>query len=229
VVSVVGEEESAADTPPAERLEARWPILAAVLGIVVLTLLRPAEMRIFPRWVLPTVEVVLLAVVLARHPARVGPRAALLRAISICVVGIILADVLTATVRLIDVLIQGGQATNSAGQLLTAGAIVWGSNVIAFSLLYWLVDGGGAAARARHMPAALDLAFPQQLSPEVAPPGWRPQFIDYLYLGLTASTAFSPTDVMPLRPWAKVAMAAQSLVSLSVLGLVIARAVNVLS
>jgi hypothetical protein len=227
-VSLVGEESVADPLSPA-RLEARWPILMAVLSIVVLTLLRPAEMRLLPRWVLPTVEIVLLATIIARHPARVGPRAALLRAIAICVVGIILADVLTATVRLIDVLIQGGKATNSAGPLLTAGAIVWGSNVLAFSLLYWLVDGGGAAARAHHMPAALDLAFPQQLSPETAPPGWRPQFIDYLYLGLTASTAFSPTDVMPLRPWAKVAMGAQSLVSLSVLGLVIARAVNVLS
>jgi hypothetical protein len=212
-----------------EKLEARWPILAAVLVVMALTILRPAEMRLAPRWVLPVVEVVLLAVVIARHPARIGPRAALLRSIAICMVGIILADTLVAVVRLVDVLIHGGQATNSADQLLTAGAIVWGSNVLAFALLYWLVDGGGAAARAQRMPTALDLAFPQQLSPEVAPPGWLPQFIDYLYLGLTASTAFSPTDAMPLRPWAKVAMGIQGLVSLTVLGLVIARAVNVLA
>lgn len=212
-----------------EKLEARWPILAAVLVVMALTILRPAEMRVAPRWVLPAVEVALLAVVIARHPARVGPRAALLRSIAITMVGIILADTLVAVVRLVDVLIHGGQATNSADQLLTAGAIVWGSNVLAFALLYWLVDGGGAAARAERMPPALDLAFPQQLSPEVAPPGWRPQFVDYLYLGLTASTAFSPTDAMPLRPWAKVAMGIQGLVSLTVLGLVIARAVNVLA
>jgi hypothetical protein len=103
------------------------------------------------------------------------------------------------------------------------------SNVIAFSLLYWELDGGGAAARAHRMPRAPDLAFPQQLNPAIAPPDWRPRFIDYLYLGLTSSTAFSPTDVMPLVPWAKVAMGLQGLISLAVLGLVIARAVNVLT
>ena len=210
-------------------IEARWPVIVAVLVVLGLTLARPAEMRVAPRWVLPTVEVVLLAILLARHPARIGPRAALLRAISIWVVGIVLADTFAATVRLVDVLINGGAATNSADQLLTAGAIVWLSNIFAFSLFYWLVDGGGAAARAHHMPQVLDLAFPQQLSPEVAPPGWRPQFLDYLYLGVTASTAFSPTDVMPLAPWAKVSMGVQSLISVAVLGLVVARAVNVLS
>jgi hypothetical protein len=113
--------------------------------------------------------------------------------------------------------------------LLAAGGVVWASNLLAFSLLYWELDSGGAAARAHDAHPFSDFAFPQQLSPEVAPPGWRPQFIDYLYLGLTCSTAFSPTDVMPLTPWAKVAMGGQSLVSLVVVGLVVARAVNVLS
>lgn len=214
-------------TPP--RVEARWPILLAVLVVMVLSLVRPEEMRLAPRWVLPVVEVVLLATVLYRHPAHLGPRAALLRSVAICAVAIVLADTLLTAARLVDVLIHGGRTTNSADALLAAGAIVWGSNVISFALLYWLVDGGGAAARHHHMPAALDLAFPQQLSPEVAPAGWRPHFPDYLFLGLTASTAFSPTDVMPLRPWAKAAMATQSLVSIAVLGLVVARAVNVLS
>lgn len=215
--------------PRADRLESRWPILAAVLIVMVLTLLRPPEMRVAPRWVLPAVEVVLLAVMIARHPARVGRRTAALRAVSICAVGIVLADTLLTTVRLVDVLIHGGKTTNSADQLLTAGAIVWGSNILAFALLYWLLDSGGPAVRADRHPAAPDLAFPQQLSPELAPAGWRPEFSDYLYLGLTASTAFSPTDVMPLARWAKGAMAAQALISVAVLGLVVARAVNVLS
>ena len=92
----------------------------------------------------------------------------------------------------------------------------------------WLreLDGGGAAARAHHLPAHADFAFPQQLNSLIAAPDWRPRFIDYLYLGFT-NAAFSPTDVMPLAPWAKIAMAVQSLVSLGILGLVIARAVNV--
>jgi hypothetical protein len=79
------------------------------------------------------------------------------------------------------------------------------------------------------MPATPELAFPQQLNPNLNAPQWRPRFVDYLYLALTNSTAFSPTDVMPLVPWAKIAMAVQSLVSLVILGLVVARAVNVLA
>ena len=65
------------------------------------------------------------------------------------------------------------------------------------------------------------------MNPELVKPGWRPQFVDYLYLGFTTATAFSPTDAMPLVPWAKIAMAVQSVVSLAILGLVVARAVNV--
>jgi hypothetical protein len=65
------------------------------------------------------------------------------------------------------------------------------------------------------------------LNPLVARPGWRPRFLDYVYLGFTNATAFSPTDVMPLAPWAKMTMALQAMISLTILGLVIARAVNV--
>jgi uncharacterized membrane protein len=78
------------------------------------------------------------------------------------------------------------------------------------------------------MPASPQLAFPQQLNPNLNASPWRPRYIDYLYLALTNSTAFSPTDVMPLAPWAKIVMGVQSLVSLVILGLVVARAVNVL-
>jgi hypothetical protein len=91
------------------------------------------------------------------------------------------------------------------------------------------LDSGGPLARYRELRAYPDFAFTQQMSPELAPPGWRPRYIDYLILGLTTSTAFSPTDVLPLARWAKLTMAVQSLISLMVIGLVIARAVNVLS
>ena len=101
------------------------------------------------------------------------------------------------------------------------------SNNIAFSLLYWELDSGGAAARAQRRRTRPDFAFPQQLNPELGWTDWQPRFIDYLYLGFTNATAFSPTDVMPLVPWAKIAMGIQSLISLGILGLVIARAVNV--
>ena len=208
-------------------LEARWPILTAVVVVMTLTALRPAEIRLAAPWVLPTIELALLAALLTSHPARAGRHAGLLRATSIVVVCVVSVDTLAATVRLIDVLIHGGRVTNSPEELLTVGGVIWASNAIAFALLYWLLDSGGAAIRAESRATHPDLAFPQQLDPELAPPGWQPQFIDYLYLGLTASTAFSPTDVMPLVPWAKVAMGAQSMISLAVLGLVVARAVNV--
>ena len=65
------------------------------------------------------------------------------------------------------------------------------------------------------------------MNPELAPVGWRPRFVDYLYLAFTNATALSPTDAMPIAPWAKIAMTVQSLISLAILGLVIARAVNV--
>jgi hypothetical protein len=220
-------QEDRDDVPPPVRAEARWPMVAAVVAAIALTLLRPAEVRVAPPWVLPLIEAVLLVALIANDPGRIDRRSAVLRGLSICVVGILVVDALLATGLLISVLIQGGQATNSAGELLRAGTCVWASNVIAFALLYWELDAGGAAARAHGMPRILDLAFPQQLNPEVAPTGWRRRFVDYLYLGLTALTAFSPTDVFPLAPWAKIAMGAEALISLAVLGLVIARAVNV--
>jgi hypothetical protein len=96
-----------------------------------------------------------------------------------------------------------------------------------FSLVYWLFDSGGPLARYRREHRYPDLLFTQQASPEHAPPDWRPQFADYLALGLTTNTAFSPTDVMPMVVWTKLAMALQSLIALTIIGLVIARAVNI--
>ena len=125
-----------------------------------------------------------------------------------------------------DTLLQELPTTGSS-TLLAAGAIVWVTNCLAFGLLYWELDCGGAAQRAHGLPPYPDFAFPQQLNPELAPADWRPRFIDYLYLGFTSATAFSPTDAMPLRAWNKLAMMLQSSISLALLGLVIARAVNV--
>jgi hypothetical protein len=124
-------------------------------------------------------------------------------------------------------LINGGKVTEAASPLLASGAVIWLGNVLVFSLVYWQFDSGGPLPRYRREREHPDFAFSQQLSPELAPPGWRPMFTDYLVLGLTTSTAFSPTDVMPMAHWAKLAMAVQSLISLVVVGLVIARAVNV--
>ncbi|MFE5297775.1 hypothetical protein [Streptomyces sp. NPDC056632] len=209
--------------------EPRWPMALAVILAMTLTLLLPEDLRLAPRWVLPTLEGLLLLTLIVGDPGRIDRRSTALRAVSIALVGVLALGAVWSTVQLIDDIVHSGKETASATSLLQTGATVWAGTVLAFSLLYFDLDGGGAAARAHRLPAHPALAFPQQLNPELTPAHWRPQYIDYLYLALTNSTAFSPTDVMPLAPWAKITMAVQSLVSLVILGLVIARAVNVLT
>jgi len=207
--------------------EARCPMAGAVIAAIVLTFLLPKGVRPGPAWLLPVIEGVLLVALIIGDPGEIDRRSRQLRWLSIGLVSLLVISSLWATVELISDLIHGGPETNSAGKVLAAGTVVWVSNNIAFSLLYWELDSGGAAARAHHERARPDLAFPQQLNPELGWEDWQPRFIDYLYLAFTNATAFSPTDVMPLVPWAKITMAVQSLVSLGILGLVIARAVNV--
>ncbi|MFF3618825.1 hypothetical protein [Streptomyces sp. NPDC002467] len=214
---------------PAAYAEARWPMAAAVITSGVLTMLLPDDLRLGPRWAVPLAEGLLLVALTSADPVRIGRRSAALRAVSITLVSLMVCSAIWSTVQLIDDLIHGGSETNSASALLVAGGIVWTSTILAFSLLYFELDSGGPAARAHHMPATPALAFPQQLSPELNASHWRPRYVDYLYLGYTNSTALSPTDVMPLAPWAKIIMIIQSIVSLVILGLVIARAVNVLA
>ena len=178
-------------------------------------------------WVLPLIEGILLVALIVGDPGAIDRRSKVLRGLSIALVLILVLSALAATGKLIDVLITGGQQTNSANELLEAGSIVWLGNILAFALLYWELDAGGAAARAHRSREHGDFAFPQQMNPELAPVDWIPRFPDYLYLGFTNATAFSPTDAMPLAHWAKLAMMLQSVSSLAILGLVIARAVNV--
>jgi len=212
---------------PGDVGEARWPMASAVLAAIVLTILLPDAIRVGPRWLLPLIEGVLLVILILGDPGRISRRSRELRTVSIVLVSVLVLATLWSTGQLIDDLVHGGPETNSADELLAAGTAVWFSNIIAFALLYWEVDGGGAAARAHQVPDHADFAFPQQSNPRLARPNWRPLFVDYLYLAYTNATAFSPTDVMPLAPWAKLTMAVQSFISIAILGLVIARAVNV--
>ena len=210
-------------------VESRWPMAAAVVATMVLTVLLPDDLRLAPSWLLATIEGFLLVALIAGDPGVISRRSTALRAASVALISVLALSAIWSTIQLIDDLVHGGPETNSASALLQAGGNVWACTVLAFSLLYFELDGGGAAARAERMPSSPDLAFPQQLNPNVEVPGWRPRYIDYLYLGLTNSMAFSPTDVMPLVPWAKLTMAVQSVVSLLILGLIVARAVNVLA
>jgi hypothetical protein len=207
--------------------EHRWPTTVAVIVAVVLTGSLPSSVRPESRWFLGVVGLVLVMLV-AADPGRIDRTTLLVRVLSRVLLALLAVSAGVTTAMLIHQLVVGDDLTNSASRLLLTGGAVWVSNNIIFGLLYWEIDGGGSAARARHAHEHPDFAFPQQMNPALAPPNWRPMFIDYLYLGFTNALAFSPTDAMPLAPWAKITMGVQSLISFSILGLVIARAVNIL-
>lgn len=222
--------ESAAHETPS-RIEPRWPVALALGSFVALTIVlrvfEPHRESLGPEWLVPGIEIVLLLVLVAADPAQISGRRRWLRPLSIALVSALAVAAAVSTGVLIGELIRGGTVTDSATSLLSSGALIWLGNCIVFGLLYWLLDSGGPYARYVGEREYPDFAFTQQQSPELAPPGWKPQYVDYLILGLTTSTAFSPTDVLPMARWAKLTMGLQSLISLSVIGLVIARAVNV--
>lgn len=222
-------EEEDLDDEKKATAEPRWPMAGAVLATIGLTVLLPTQVRLGPSWLLPTIEGFLLLALVAGDPGRVTRHSRTLRGVAIGLVLLLVCGSLWATGFLIHELVSGGALTSEAEPLLVAGMKVWIGNGLAFCLLFWELDGRGPVARLHGMPKYPDLAFPQQLNPGVGPPTWRPRFADYLYLSFTNSLAFSPTDVMPLVPWAKLAMGIQSVVSFSIIGLVIARAVNVFS
>jgi uncharacterized membrane protein len=207
----------------------RWSIAAALLIVIAVQLLLPARFSLGPNWIFPAVEASLLAGIIGADRFRPGRRADVVRVLCFALVFVLAVGAAFVAGRLVVDLVEGGPETNSAADLLRVGGGVWIYTVIAFAFLYWQLDGRGPERRIWDPPEFPDLAFPQQLNPGVAPPGWRPEFPDYLYLGFTNATAFSPTDVMPVARWGKLAMTVQSIASLAILGLVIARAVNIFS
>jgi hypothetical protein len=202
-------------------------VIALVVAAAI-PLLLPDQLLPGPRWVAPVVILVMLCGLLVMDPGRIDRRSREVRWLRIGIIMVLAVLTTYATLALTVVLVIGVAAiTNSPAELLRVGALVWVELLITFAFLYWELDIGGPGERAhtpRHFP---DLAFPQDMNPAIARPGWRPTFLDYLYLGLTNNLAFSPTDVMPLAHWAKMAMGLQSVASLLVIGLVIARAVNI--
>ena len=137
----------------------------AVVAALVLVVLLPDGERIGPSWLLPLLAGLLLVALFAGDPGKIDRRSNVLRVISIALVSVLVLNSLWATAQLIDALINGGKETNSAGDLLAAGTTVWISNCLAFALLYWELDSGGAAARAQRIADYVDIAFPQQLNP----------------------------------------------------------------
>jgi hypothetical protein len=221
---------AAAPAPAATGIgESRWPPAAALVVYMALNvaarLWLPGDSAVRVPWLVPAVEAALLALLVFGDPARLGKRRERVRPVAVTLVVLLVAAALWATVLLIYDLIEGTGVTNSPSELLASGALIWLGNNLSFGLLYWLIDSGGPIART-HNPTPVDFAFTQQLSPELAPVGWRPVFLDYLHLGFTNATAFSPTDVMPLTLRAKYTMLVQATVALALFGLIVARAVN---
>ena len=215
----------------AERLasdpESRVPVLIALIVALALQLSIAKTYTLVPRWPLITLELLLLVALLIINPIKLSRRTTVGRWASIGLTAAITIDN-TASAIVLDYRILSGEVSNDAAVLLGSGAAIFVTNIIAFGIWYWELDRGGPfARRAREKPYP-DFLFPQMTERDIAKPGWRPTFVDYLYVSFTNVVAFSPTDTMPLSRWAKLMMAVQATVAMSTLALVIARAVNVL-
>lgn len=209
-------------------VENRLPVAIAVVIAIGFQLSVPAKYGLHPRYLIPSLEAALLVVLSGFRLPGVRVSDALQRSIGIALVAAITLDNAASAVTLDHAILTGTGSSSNPTHLLTTGAAIYGTNVIAFGIWYWQLDRGGPLARARAAKHYPDFLFPQMTAPHLAPPDWRPEFLDYLYVSLTNVVAFSPTDTMPLSRWAKTLMAVQSLVALSTTALVVARAVNIL-
>jgi uncharacterized membrane protein len=210
--------------------EHRWSAAAAVLVMIALQIWISNRLAIYPGWIIPTVEGVLLMVLLLANPGRVNRETKLLRLLGLgLVTAASIANAYAAAQLIYEIVTKhAGIAALSPAELLLTGGAVWLTNVVVFGLWYWELDSGGPAARANARDEHPDFLFPQMTAPEQSEHDWEPAFVDYLYVSFTNATAFSPTDTMPLTRWAKLAMMFQSMVSVALVALVIARAINIL-
>jgi len=214
----------------ATRGEHWWPVGLAIVVVVALHVALPAKYRVNPPWVLPAVLLGLLAALIIGDPGRIDRQKTWLRVGTGAVIACLTVANLGAAARLVDDIITNNKLyASNAGGLLATGAVIWATNVVAFGLWYWDLDRGGAAARAHHPQANPAFVFPEMQLSQYVPANWVPTFADYLSLGFWTATAFSPTDVSAIRPWAKLLMMTEAAVSLAIATLVIARAINILA
>jgi hypothetical protein len=208
------------------------PVVAVAIGLQV-TLAVTSQMQDWTTWdlswwiwLLPVgPEAAIFVLDTWRRPHRELVQMGIRRQVGIALAALASAANATLVIAVIASLVTGHE--KSGAQLLLKGITVWGTNVILFGLWYWIFDRGGPARRLEPDPPPPDFQFPQMENPELAAPGWRPHFIDYMYVSYTNSIAFSPTDAMPLSRWAKLLMLFESAVSALVVLLVAARAVNI--
>jgi uncharacterized membrane protein len=211
--------------PPAEP-EQFWPAQLTIVAAIVLQLSLPDRLTIGPSWLVPALEGALLVglffatpnVLEYEHPRR--------RRLALALIAFVSAANIYSLVALSKFLLHNH--VTGGHELLVAGIVIWLTNFVIFSLWYWELDRGGPGKRAAGHDEPPDFLFPQMTDDTIEPRDWRPKFIDYLFVSLTNSTAFSPTDTMPLTPLAKTIMGMQAVVSLSTIGLIVSRAVNIL-
>jgi len=218
--------------------EPRLPAAIAVIAAIVLYAGLPNDLLIGPRYVVPGLELILFVPLVLANPRRMSKQNWLLRRLSIVLLLSIAVSNLGALVLLIRSLVNA--QAKAGGQLLGAAGQVWLTNVLVFALAFWELDRGGPVTRVRvtrpRLPVA-DFRFPQDEDHDAitevaqrsaAKSGWTPGFIDYLYVSITNSSAFSPTDTMPLSVRAKLLMAVESVSALTLSVLVVSFGVGLL-
>ena len=206
-----------------------WP-LAAIAVVIVPQLAVPGRDRIGPPLFVPLIEIGVF-VIMAAIAARPGPVPRRARPLILVLFAVLVVANATAAGRLVSLVLDNGRVNGmalTASRLLVAGFLVIITNVITFGLLYWQLDGGGPAGRLADPAPEPDFQFPQMTDAVAIARTWRPEFPDHLYLAYTNVLAFSPTDAMPLTHRAKALMALQSLISIAVLAVVLARVINIL-
>ena len=214
-----------------ERPEPRWPAVIAAFSAVALHFALPPSLRFGPPWTLA--GLVGLLVGAAWFTRRRGMHRAN-NIVGFAILGVLAAGLVFGVASLIFGLVY---RKAEAADLLRSAAILWVTNVIVFANCYWRLDAGGPNARERreaHIEGAFlfpQMTFPAPNATDVTiaqEEGWRPHFIDYLFVAFNTSTAFSPTDVPVLSKWAKMSMMVQATISFTTVVLIAARAVNIL-
>lgn len=208
--------------------ESRWPSVIAIGAIMILQLTMPDRLVLGSSWMIPVIEAMLLFALVVVGPTHLNAESRDLRLVALALIGVlIIADGSTLGL-LVHQLLQAD--SNVSGRTLIYSAVaVWFTALVAFGLWFWEIDRGGPIKRCLPDHDPPDFLFPQMQSPATTLEPWTPRFLDYLYLSFTNSTAFSPTDTLPLTHRAKALMAAQSLASVTTIVIVGARAVNILS
>ena len=201
--------------------EPRWPAIVAMLADGLIYLALPERLSVGPAWLLLVILFLLLIPIVFTY--RLG-RYDITRILTFGANGIITVALICSLGLLIESL---PHHTESPNVLLKAAGLLWITNVLVFALWYWKLDAGGPLGRSQPG-AKSSFLFPQMMGGYPEGQHWSPMFLDYLFLAFNTSTAFSPTDTAVLSRWAKVLMMLQSLISLSIIALLAARAVNVL-